>query len=106
MWSRRAAMSAAWSQQLPGAADGLRWYGDAGLLERTEEARPQPGGAQLAGPGVVDEEILHGDDVALHTEDLGDVGDAARAVAQPGLLDDDVDGGGDLLADRADRQVH
>ena len=57
--------------------------------------------------GVVEEEgVLQGDDLALHALHLGDVGDAAGAVAQPGDLDDEVDGGGDLLADGPQRQVH
>ena len=37
---------------------------------------------------------------------LGDVGDPAGAVAQAGEVDDEVDGRGDLLADRPHRQVH
>ena len=37
---------------------------------------------------------------------LGDVGDPARAVLEPALVDDQVDRGGHLLADRPDRQVH
>ena len=55
---------------------------------------------------VEGEQVLQGDDVALHADHLGDVGDAARAVLETGLLDDQVDGAGDLLADGADRQVH
>ena len=46
------------------------------------------------------------DDVALHALDLGDVDDLARAVAHARLVDDQVDGRGDLLADRPHRQVH
>src|SRR5262245_5099644 len=55
-----------------------------------EEMRPQAGilelalqlaGAVLAGD-LVDEEVLQGDHLALHAEDLGDMSDLARAVAQ------------------------
>ncbi len=48
---------------------------------------------------LVDEDVLGGDDVALGADHLGDVGDAARAVAQTLGLDDDVDRIGDHLAD-------
>ena len=40
---------------------------------------------------LVDEQVLRDDDVAFHAHHLGDVGDAARAVAQARGLDDDVD---------------
>ena len=53
---------------------------------------------------VVDEDVLGDDGVAFHAHHLGDVGDAARAVAQAGGLDDDVDRGADHLADGARRQ--
>jgi hypothetical protein len=49
---------------------------------------------------LVDEDVLGDDDVAFHAHHLGDVGDAARAVAQTRGLDDDVDRGTDHLADR------
>src|SRR5689334_5571623 len=38
---------------------------------------------------VVDEEVLGNDGIALHAHHLGDVRDAARAVAKAGGLDDD-----------------
>ena len=38
--------------------------------------------------------------------DLGDVGDPAGAVPEAGLVHDQVDRGGHLLADRAHGQVH
>src|SRR5436190_13475544 len=50
---------------------------------------------------VVQEYILGDDGVAFHTHHLGDVGDAARAVAQARGLHDDVDRGADHLADGA-----
>src|SRR3546814_5585488 len=46
------------------------------------------------------EQFLRDDDVAFHADDLGDVGDAARAVAQALDLDDQVDRVGDLLRNR------
>ena len=48
-----------------------------------------------------DENVLHGDDVAFHAGDFGDAGDFARAVAQTADLHHDVDGRGDLAANRA-----
>ena len=57
--------------------------------------------------GVVEEEdVLQGDDVALHPPTSVMCGDPARAVLEAGLLDDQVDGAGDLLADGPHRQVH
>ena len=72
------------------------------------EARPaDAGGAVLAddlavgvlADQVVEEDVLGDDGVAFHAHHLGDVGDAARAVAQARGLDDDVDRGADHLAD-------
>src|SRR5580692_7372009 len=53
---------------------------------------------------LVGENVLGDDDVAFHAHHLGDVGDAARTVAQAGGLHDDIDGGADHLADGARRQ--
>src|SRR3981189_2738200 len=39
---------------------------------------------------VIEKQILGDDDVALHPEDLGDVGDAAGTVAQARGLDHDI----------------
>src|SRR3954468_3894072 len=50
---------------------------------------------------VVEEYVLGDDGVAFHAHHLGDVGDAARTVAQARGLDDDVDRGADHLADGA-----
>ena len=58
-----------------------------------------------AGGEVEGEQVLHGDDLALHADHLGDRGDAARAVLEAGLLHDEVEGAGDLLADGAHGQV-
>ena len=49
--------------------------------------------------------ILHHDDVAFHPLHFGNSCDLARAVAHTGLLHDEVDGGGNLLADDFDRKV-
>jgi hypothetical protein len=54
---------------------------------------------------VEDVDVLEGDDVALHAGDLGDVGDPAGAVPQARLVHDELDAGGDLLADGPHRQV-
>src|SRR6187399_1065072 len=48
---------------------------------------------------VVQEYVLGDDGVAFHAHHLGNVGDAARAVAQARGLDDDVDRGTDHFAD-------
>src|SRR6266850_5195002 len=50
---------------------------------------------------VVEKYVLRDDGVAFHAHHLGDVGDAARAVAQTRGLHDDVDRGADHLADGA-----
>src|SRR5688500_16875983 len=55
---------------------------------------------------VEQEEILEHDDLTLHALDLTDVRHPAAAVAQPGELDDDVDGRGHLLANGPHRQIH
>src|SRR5690606_8322553 len=46
------------------------------------------------------EQFLRDNHVAFHPDHLGDVGDAARAIAQALDLDDQVDRVGDLLRDR------
>src|SRR3954463_3737672 len=50
---------------------------------------------------VVEEDVLGDDGIAFHAHHLGDVGDAARTVAQARGLDDDVDRSADHLADGA-----
>src|SRR3954464_8225453 len=52
-----------------------------------------------------DEHVLHDDDVAFHPLDLGDVDDLPGPVLEAALLDDEVDGRGDLLAEGADGEV-
>ena len=61
------------------------------------EARPADAGRAVAADqiavrvladDVVDEQVLGDDDVAFHAHHLGDVGDAARAVAQARGLHD------------------
>ena len=52
---------------------------------------------------VEQEDVLEGDDVALHALHLGDVGDATGAVPEAGQLHDAVDGRGHLLTDGPDR---
>ena len=76
-----------------------------------QELRPEASGDQRAqgmarrrrSPLVVEhEDVLHRDDITLHAHHLGHVRDAAGTILEPGLLDHQVDGTGDLLADRAD----
>src|SRR5688500_5410163 len=82
--------------------------------EVLRELRPQARAHELAAeaallvtPGgeVEGEDVLERDDLTLHADDLGDGGDAARAVLEAGLLDDEVERPGDLLADGAHGQV-
>src|SRR5215207_2029223 len=73
---------------------------DAGRLQRAQDAIVL---VQTVAPES--ENLLHADDVLLHADQLGDVGDAAGAVTQARQLDDQVDGRGDLLADRLGGQV-
>ena len=51
-------------------------------------------------------DVLEDDDVALHAHDLAHLGDATRAVAQPGEVHDEVERRRHLLPDDAHRQVH
>src|SRR5690606_29206739 len=83
--------------------------------ERLEEAR------QVAGRAVLAEDLARGarprpdeledgaeldlGGVAVDPDHLADRGDLARAVGEAALLDDDVHGRGDLIADRAEREV-
>ena len=45
------------------------------------------------------EDVLHSDDFAFHSGDLGQVGDFTSAVAESRDLHDDVDSGGNLATD-------
>src|SRR5262245_9885697 len=53
---------------------------------------------------VVEEDVLGDDGVAFHAHHLGDVGDAARTVAQARRLDDDVDRRADHFANGSRRK--
>src|SRR5579872_3657588 len=78
-------------------------------LKAVEKARPDARGTEgsqnLSGGSdallLEDENLLHADDVLFHAGDLGDAGDLAGAIALAGNLDDDIERGGDLLADGA-----
>src|SRR3954451_11185778 len=74
---------------------------DAGRHEAAEEA------AILVTTGAVveGEDVLKGDDVRLHADNLRGGDDASRAVLESRLLDDEVDGAGNLLADGANREL-
>jgi hypothetical protein len=71
--------------------------GDAGAASRSQHFGPDAGRAEAPDDLAVlrsaelleQEDVLHGDDVALHAGDLGDARDAARAVAEARLLHDD-----------------
>ena len=65
-----------------------------------------PVGARALRRAVPDEDVLQRDDVPFHA--LTSVTWVMRRdrSANPGLVDDQVDRRGDLLADRAHRQVH
>src|SRR5579859_6488967 len=52
------------------------------------------------------EDVLQGQRLALEAGHFGDVRHLAAAVAEARLLDDQVNSGGDLLADHAQRQLH
>src|SRR5216683_6634460 len=63
---------------------------------RASDSRPamlagQPAATVFA-ENVVDQQVLRRGDFSFHTENLGDVGDPARPVAQPLRLNDHVDG--------------
>src|SRR4030067_168721 len=73
-----------------------------------EGRRAHPGGAALAlyipliGQPLllVDEDVLHDQDIPFHPGDFGYFDDLARPVAQPRHLDHDVQGGAHLFPDR------
>src|SRR5262245_41472254 len=89
-------------------------YANASVAELVQELGPQ---AERAQPADVDpvlvlarrevevEQVLQRDDLALHSDDLGHVRDTTAAVLEAGLVDDEVDRAGHLLADGPDRQV-
>src|SRR5438105_13240527 len=94
-------------------AEDVRRHVDAHDLELLDELGADPGGLEATldlalddARLLEDEDVLHDDDVAFHALDFGDVGDLPRAVLEPALVDDQVHGRRDLLADGADRQVH
>ena len=80
--------------------------------EAAHERGPDAGRLEVAlDLAVLDAGLLEGEDVlgqdlvVLDPVDLGDVDDLARAVLEPGRMDDEVDGRGDLLADGAQRHL-
>src|SRR5919106_6182934 len=93
-------------------AEETRRQVDAHDLELLDELGPDPGGLEapldlaLDDAGLLeDEHVLHDDDVAFHALDLSDVDDLPRPVLETALLDDEVDRGGHLLTNGAQRQV-
>src|SRR5256714_6002526 len=121
-----------WQRERPVRASAGSWLAPSGLcldfggIQRSgkplllavvarafPEARPSDAGRAVAADDlavgvladhVVEEDVLGDDGVAFHAHHLGDVGDAARSVAQPRRLDDDVDRGADHFADGAGGQ--
>src|SRR5215468_12159776 len=105
-------MAACSSATVGGSFGGVERGGEPPLLavvaRAVPELRPADAGRAMASDqlslGVltehlVDEHVLGDDDVTFHAHHLGDVGNAARAVAQARCLDDHVDRGTDHLAD-------
>src|SRR5438093_287644 len=85
---------------------------DAHHLELLHELRTDAGRLQPALDLAFDdarllehEDVLHDDDVAFHALDLGDVRDLPGPVLEAALVDDEVHGRGDLLADGPQGQV-
>ena len=79
--------------------------GELGAQPGADELPTEAAGLVAAGREVEGEQVLEGDDVALHADHLGDRGDPAGAVLEAGLLDDQVERAGHLLADGAHGQV-
>ena len=95
-----------WPEQLGGQRHAIG--GDMVEEARPDARRLEPslGMALGAHAGLAEvENLLHGDDVALHPGQLGQADQLAATVDQASNLDDDVDGGGDLRSDRARRHV-
>src|ERR671918_3214343 len=52
------------------------------------------------------EDVLECDDIPFHAGYLSDVSDATRAVLESRLVNNDVDSGGDLLANRSNGKLY
>src|SRR5258708_35293167 len=91
----------------------LRGQSDAARLQAIVELRPDAGGAETSAhssvfhdPRLLEKEnVLQRDDVLLHAHHFRDMGDAARSIAETRRLNEQIDGGGDLRADRADAHI-
>ena len=81
----------------PDAANRSVHFGRMPVALNRPRTRPSSSTPSL----LEDEDVLHGDDVALHAGDLRNGGDLARAVRQARDLHDELDGRRDLLADGA-----
>src|ERR1700761_8729633 len=103
------AMSVVWSTALLRRVQGFGQLAlQAVIAGAVPEARPRDaGGAMLArhlalgvfAGDLVDEQILGDDHIAFQSHYLGDMGDAARAIAQAGGLDDHIHRADDHFAD-------
>src|SRR4029453_3598055 len=85
---------------------------DARAQEPLAELRPDARGPVVAAHTSVllhsllleYEDVLRGDHVLFHPDDLGDADDLPRAVAETGDVDDRVERGGDVIAHGAHRE--
>src|SRR5579885_178754 len=65
------------------------------------------GGAETSGDAALfgktgafeNKDVLHGDEFAFHADAFGEGRDAPRTVTEARNLDEEIDGGADLLAD-------
>src|SRR5579871_4837333 len=90
-----------------------RWQENSRHGELFRKSRTDSGGHELAQyfPALADsalpveEDVLHGDHVAFHAADLGDVDDPAFSVAETRNLNDQVNRRSDLTANGAVRNI-
>src|SRR5215472_14128698 len=62
--------------------------------------------ARFGKPGLLEnEDVLHGNQIALHAYALCDVRDTAGTIAEAGNLNEHVDGRADLLAHGTDAHI-
>src|SRR6266545_5745300 len=87
---------------------------EAMCLQPRSEARSRAGRLQLSKNPALgrlalhlqDEDILQHNDITLHPLNLGDIRDLALAILKTGLLDNQVDRRGDLLANNLEWHIH
>jgi hypothetical protein len=84
---------------------------DSGVTGQTRATQLIKEGRYLAaGPvtatRVMPEQLLRLHDATIEPDDFDDAADAPHPAGQPRLVDDQVDGAGDLRANRAQWQIH